>query len=994
MKTFFVALKLFLLTCAFCLSASGQVTTATNIVVRSHSRLNAEAVNNKAFSPKIGRASPAWLHQRAGEADTVHPARIDPAFSNACWRSFGGLPGLDGWAFSFVVNTNTGVVYVGGGFTIAGAVKAANIAQWDGEAWSALGDGINGPVYMLALDQSGNLYAGGSFNRAGGVWATNIARWDGRSWSPLGSGVDSAVTALTFGTSGELCVGGLFTTAGGVSANYIAQWNGSSWSALGSGMNDWVEALAVSGGKLYAGGYFTSAGGVSANGIAKWNGRSWSVLGSGLGSELGNMVDALVIDRSGNLYAGGFFRTAGGVQLNNIAKWDGIRWRSLGTGMDGQINALAVDGAGNLFAGGDFGFAGGIAASRIAKWDGSAWSALGSGVASQIYTLAVDGSANLYAGGSFTFAGGRREDFVARWNGNAWTGLGPGMDNPIYTLVVDNSGILYAGGYFTATPDGRPANRIASWDGKAWSALGGGMNDQVNILVADRSGNVYAGGAFTTAGGVPANYVAKWNGSVWSALGSGMNNRVNALVLDGAGNLYAGGEFTSAGGVQANFVAEWDGNAWSPVSYGLDNSVTALAMDSSGTLYAGGFLPVLSYYFGAPFGSTHVAGWNGAGWYALPDLWGHVSALAVDPAGNLFAGGNAFIAELNGYQWLVSGIAGCPPSALFPAVNSFVVDCAGNLYAGGAFTSIAGISANCIAVWDGTQWSALGSGLNGQVNAMALGPSEKLYVGGAFTTAGSNVSAYAAQANVAPFDFPILVCPTNMTLEFTSAAGATVFFYPNAIDPCSGAFLEVASIPPSGSTFPIGTNTVTCSVTNNAGNGVQCSFTVTVLGPRDVKANVLTEMTALSATNQSPPIHLLDSAIASLADSLTESSWVDDTHLAAAYGREVFKKEAETVRALCLSMNDGIAVVPDATLQQWIDRIVKSDRLLAIEEIEKASDSGAASSQLLEAYKQINEGDDSYNAHEYVEAILHYCSAWEQALPAHAANGIQRMVKR
>src|SRR5262249_12620255 len=38
-------------------------------------------------------------------------------------------------------------------------------------------------------------------------------------------------------------------------------WNGSSWSALGSGMNDTVAALAVSGSDLYAGGYFTTAGG-------------------------------------------------------------------------------------------------------------------------------------------------------------------------------------------------------------------------------------------------------------------------------------------------------------------------------------------------------------------------------------------------------------------------------------------------------------------------------------------------------------------------------------------------------------------------------------------------------------------------------------------------------------------------------------------------------------------------------------------------------------
>ena len=41
-------------------------------------------------------------------------------------------------------------------------------------------------------------------------------------------------------------------------------------------------ALAVSGTDLYAGGYFTTAGGVPANCIAKWNGSAWSALGSGM----------------------------------------------------------------------------------------------------------------------------------------------------------------------------------------------------------------------------------------------------------------------------------------------------------------------------------------------------------------------------------------------------------------------------------------------------------------------------------------------------------------------------------------------------------------------------------------------------------------------------------------------------------------------------------------------------------------------------------------
>ena len=68
-------------------------------------------------------------------------------------------------------------------------------------------------------------------------------------------------------------------------ANRVAKWNGSSWSALGSGMDGRCLALAVSGSDLYAGGYFTTAGGSAANHIAKWNGSSWSALGSGMNNQ-------------------------------------------------------------------------------------------------------------------------------------------------------------------------------------------------------------------------------------------------------------------------------------------------------------------------------------------------------------------------------------------------------------------------------------------------------------------------------------------------------------------------------------------------------------------------------------------------------------------------------------------------------------------------------------------------------------------------------------
>ena len=63
---------------------------------------------------------------------------------------------------------------------------------------------------------------------------------------------------------------------------------------------------------------------------------------------------------------------------------------------------------------------------------------------------------------------------------------------------------------------------------------------------------------------------------------------------------------------------------------------------------------------------------------------------------------------------------------------------------GGLFSQAGGNPANNIAKWDGTSWSALGSGVNSQVNAIALSGTD-IYVCGNFTTAGGNAANHIAK---------------------------------------------------------------------------------------------------------------------------------------------------------------------------------------------------------------------------------------------------------
>ena len=211
---------------------------------------------------------------------------------------------------------------------------------------------------------------------------------------------------------------------------------------------------------------------------------------------------------------------------------------------------------------------------------------------------------------------------------------------------------------------------------------------------------MYAGGLFTRAAGVKVNYIARWNGSGWFPLGTGMDNPVVALAVIGT-DLYAGGVFDSAGGVKVNYVAKWDGSSWSALGTGLDNQVDAIA--SYGTdLYAGGFFENAG---GGP--ASHIARWDGFGW----------SSLGIGLRGTNYV--QTLLATSN-------GIGGT------------------NVYVGGQFDTAGGVAARYIAEWNGGHWSALGTGTNWNVLALAVSGTD-IYAGGLFNFAGGVLSPHVAR---------------------------------------------------------------------------------------------------------------------------------------------------------------------------------------------------------------------------------------------------------
>lgn len=142
-----------------------------------------------------------------------------------------------------VYDDGTGAaLFVGGHFATAGEIVVNGVAKWDGIAWSAVGEGVaSGDVLAPFVgsmgvfdDGSGEaLIAGGHFNTIDGVAAANIAKWDGIAWSPLspGRGLSplgkaNAITNWNDGSGLSLFAAGGFglQAEAGSEATNIAEW--------------------------------------------------------------------------------------------------------------------------------------------------------------------------------------------------------------------------------------------------------------------------------------------------------------------------------------------------------------------------------------------------------------------------------------------------------------------------------------------------------------------------------------------------------------------------------------------------------------------------------------------------------------------------------------------------------------------------------------------------------------------------------------------------
>jgi hypothetical protein len=536
-----------------------------------------DTVNALAVLPS-GDFLAGGLFTTAGGVPANRIARYNP--TTGTWSAVGS--GIAGLGFATVnallilpVGSGSGTaveVIVGGAFSSANGVAANNIARYNPGTgtFTPIRGGTSSSVSSLALlpdagsDLGSAVIVGGNFANADGLAVNNVARFSTASgaWSALGTGTNGVpVNTVAVLPDGDVVAGGQFSMAGGVTASSIARVNPASgqWSALGSGLNNAVKAMAVlAGGDIIAAGTFTSAGGVALGNIGRFNPTTgvWSALGPGTNGSVNAVAVRAGPTGAEQLYVGGFFTSAGGVAVSNVARYDLAtgQWAPLGGGTNGTVNAMLVLPDGHVLAGGSFSMAGGAAAQNVARFVPASglWSPLGTGT-EIVNCLMLHPSGEIYFGGTTYLAGDLTASSFGRYNpatGLWWqTNFNGGA---VFALATLADGSVLVGGSFERVSE-VVGFRLARFNPatEAWSAFGMPFEGfSVRSIVTTPAGDLLIGGTFTRIGSQPTVNITRYSAATgtWTALGAGVNRAVNAMAVLPGGDVAVGGLFTAAGG--------------------------------------------------------------------------------------------------------------------------------------------------------------------------------------------------------------------------------------------------------------------------------------------------------------------------------------------------------------------------------------------------------------------------------------------------------------
>ncbi len=347
----------------------------------------------------------------------------------------------------------------------------------------------------------------------------------------------------------------------------------------------------------------------------------------------------------------------------------------------------------------------------------------GVGPSNPIYSLAVQSDGKIIIGGNFLYLGTYTVNGFARLNadGSVDFSFNPvnGANGRVLAVALQADGKVLIGGEFTEI-NGYPLSGLARLnpDGSVDTTFGdyAGANDVVRSIAVQPDGQILVGGDFTEYNAYAYSRIVRLNGTDGSLdfsfdPGSGASAPVGPIVLQGDGRILVGGDFLYFNGLYTGGLVRLDtaGNLDTTFGAGVppypDNYVTALLVQPDGKIVVGGaFSEIGGYSLSAVArlnidGSVDTAFYDPAGG---PN--GSVLALGIQPDGNIVIGG-----DFTAVDYIDGGsIARLTPNGTldttygpgYPAngaVNTLQLLPNGETVAAGAFTSIGGVTRDCIA---------------------------------------------------------------------------------------------------------------------------------------------------------------------------------------------------------------------------------------------------------------------------------------------------------
>ena len=472
-------------------------------------------------------------------------------------------------------------VYIAGGFDYLGRTTGYGVRVTPTDGKLSASPRVDGIVRAAIPDGSGGWYIGGDFRKVDTKGRVTLAHITSTgavgTWNPK---TDGTVNALALTPAG-VAIGGSFSSVNGVAAQNLAVVD----KAAGATVATWrasanlpVLALAASGTGLYVGGDFTSLNGQSRSSLARLN-ASTGATDPGFAGTANGAVRALAVDAaSTTLYAGGDFTSAtgsGSATRSRLAAFDLTTGalEAFAPAADRTVQALALDSSGRLYAGGLFASVGrrgtGPAGPDPPHGQGRRPERLLSGChmrhdkkyahglppcTPEVSGLSVSGT-TLYVGGRFGASGSAQRHNAAAFsvNNGALTAWNPvAGDRPL--AVASSSGGVYLGGEFTSVGGlvRRGLAVINATTGAGDSSFQADANEYVEAMVASKDGSrLFVGGNFTQLQGKARTYLAAIDvatGIVVDTFSPVINKSVLTVAYS-SGAVYAGGQFTKVGGI-------------------------------------------------------------------------------------------------------------------------------------------------------------------------------------------------------------------------------------------------------------------------------------------------------------------------------------------------------------------------------------------------------------------------------------------------------------